>query len=125
MSTDINVRSLNRCRSVEDTDRWRQELAVLASASGIGIDKDDHKRLPRSTGLVDTQTDSRSGARYSARTGRFNEGTPKTRGRTGSKHGTAHSDALYNMPENERELWVSITSEHHEGKGQDSRRHSQ
>ncbi len=57
--------------------------------------------------MADQENASRSGARYSTRTGRFNEGTAKSRGRTGSKHGTAFSDALFNVPENEREMWVS------------------
>ncbi len=92
---------------VQDTDRWRHELASLATASGLGIEKEEQKYSNKPT-TADQQNASRSGAHYSTRTGRFNEGTAKSRGRTGSKHGTAHSDMLFNVPENERELWVSI-----------------
>lgn len=90
---------------VQDTDRWRQELAVLAAASGLAVERDDPRYAKPPT--VDQQHASRSGARYSVRTGRFNEGTNKSRGRTGSKHATPHSDALFSVPENERDMWVS------------------
>ena len=96
----------NLCQ-VRDTDRWRQELATLASASGLGVEKEEHKPVHRPGTNTEHQHASRSGARYSARTGRFNEGTPKSRGRTGSRHGTGHPDSLFQMPENEREMWVS------------------
>jgi hypothetical protein len=82
-------------------------LASLATASGLGIQKDEPKYNNRPITTADQQHASRSGARYSVRTGRFNEGTAKSRGRTGSKHGTAYSDLLFNVPENEREMWVS------------------
>lgn len=95
--------SLQSLFVVQDTDRWRQELALLASASGLGVEREDQRYHKPPTS---DQHASRSGARYSARTGRFNEGTGKSRGRTGSKHGTAYADALYNVPENEREMWV-------------------
>ena len=98
---------------VQDTERWRQELATLASASGLGVEKDNLRTMQRTANPTDPQHASRSGARYSARTGRFNEGTPKTRGRTGSKHGTPFSDMLFHMPENEREMWVSDHQHHH------------
>ncbi|CAF1642989.1 unnamed protein product [Rotaria magnacalcarata] len=92
---------------IHDTDRWKQELAALASASGIGLEKDDYKLLNKSqTAAADQQHASRSGAHYSTRTGRFNEGTSTSRGRTGSKHGTAYSDTLFSVPENEREMWM-------------------
>ncbi len=100
--------------SVQDTERWKQELASLATASGLGIEKDEQKysnKPPQTTATpIDPQHASRSGAHYSTRTGRFNEGTGKSRGRTGSKHTTAHSDILFNVPENEREMWVSSMS---------------
>ncbi|CAF0851496.1 unnamed protein product [Rotaria sp. Silwood1] len=91
---------------IQDTERWRQELASLASASGLGIEKDEHKHYNRPATITDQQHASRSGARYSARTGRFNEGTAKSRGRTGSKHATPYSDMLFNVPEHEREMWM-------------------
>lgn len=91
---------------VRDTDRWKQELASLASASGIGVQKEDHRIIQRPATNNDGRA-SRSGAHYSMRTGRFNEGAGKSRGRTGSKHGTAYQDMLMMMPENEREMWVS------------------
>jgi hypothetical protein len=90
---------------VQDTDRWRHELSSLASASGLGIEKEEQKSNKPTT-ATDQQNASRSGAHYSTRTGRFNEGTAKSRGRTGSKHATAHPDTLFNVPENEREMWV-------------------
>ena len=90
--------------AVQDTDRWRQELALLASASGLGVEREDQRYAKPPT--ADHQHASRSGARYSARTGRFNEGTGKSRGRTGSKHGSSYGDMLYNVPENERDMWV-------------------
>ena len=68
--------------------------------------KNSHKP-PQTGGTADQQHASRSGAHYSTRTGRFNEGAGKSRGRTGSRHGTANSDILFNVPENEREMWVS------------------
>jgi hypothetical protein len=92
--------------SVQDTDRWKQELASLALASGLGVEKDEQKHLNKPTTTADQQHASRSGAHYSARTGRFNEGASKSRGRTGSKHATAYPDMLFNVPENEREMWV-------------------
>jgi hypothetical protein len=96
---------------VQDTDRWRQELASLAMASGLGLEKEEQKSNHKPpTATVDQQHASRSGARYSARTGRFNEGTAKSRGRTGSKHATPYSDTLFNVPENEREMWVRFPS---------------
>jgi hypothetical protein len=82
-------------------------LASLATASGLRIERDEPKQNNRPTSTADQQHASRSGARYSTRTGRFNEGTSKSRGRTGSKHGSAYSDAFFNVPENEREMWVS------------------
>lgn len=91
---------------VQDTERWRQELSSLANASGLGIQKDEIKHFNRPTTTNDQQHASRSGAHYSTRTGRFNEGTGKSRGRTGSKHGTAYSDMLFRVPENERDMWV-------------------
>lgn len=76
----------------------------------MGSEKDEQKhsnKPPQTTATAtDQQHASRSGARYSTRTGRFNETAGKSRGRTGSKHGTAHSDILFNVPENEREMWV-------------------
>ena len=90
--------------SVSDTERWKQELASLASSSGLGIEKDEQKHSNKTTATADQQHASRSGAHYSTRTGRFNEGTSKSRGRTGSKNTTA--DVLFNVPENEREMWV-------------------
>ncbi len=93
--------------AVQDTDRWRHELALLASASGLGLEKDEQKYNNKPpTATIDQQHASRSGAHYSVRTGRFNEGTAKSRGRTGSKHATPYSDTLFNVPEHERELWV-------------------
>jgi len=86
---------------IQDTERWRQELSSLASASGLGVEKENVRTVQRPATNAE-----RSGARYSARTGRFNEGTPKSRGRTGSKHGTPFSDSLFQMPENEREMWM-------------------
>jgi len=74
----------------------------------LGIEKDEQKhsnKTPQTA--VDQQHASRSGAHYSRRTGRFNEGPGKSRGRTGSKRGTATGDILFNVPENEREMWVS------------------
>ena len=96
---------------MQDTDRWRQELASLATASGLGLEKEEqrHNQKPP-TATVDQKNASRSGAHYSARTGRFNEGTAKSRGRTGTRHGSAYNDALFNVPENEREMWVRIYS---------------
>jgi len=91
---------------VEDTDRWRNELASLAAASGLRIEKDEKKTNNRLS-TADQQNASRSGARYSTRTGRFNEGASKSRGRTGSKHATPLADTFFNVPENERELWVN------------------
>lgn len=91
---------------VRDTDRWRQELTHLASASGIAAEKTEPRTSQRPATNSDPRA-TRSGAHYSARTGRFNEGTPKTRGRTGSRHGTGYNDMLMAMPENEREMWVS------------------
>jgi hypothetical protein len=73
------------------------------------VEKDEQKysnKPPPTTTNADDQHASRSGAHYSTRTGRFNEGASKSRGRTGSKHATAHSDMLYSVPENEREMWV-------------------
>ena len=96
----------NLC-AVRDTDRWRQELSMLALASGLGVDKEEQRQMHRPVTNAEQQNASRSGARYSARTGRFNEGTPKSRGRTGSKHGTGNADVMFQMPENEREMWVS------------------
>lgn len=86
---------------IQDTERWRQELATLASSSGLGVEKENVRAAQRTA-----TNGERSGARYSARTGRFNEATPKSRGRTGTKHGTPFSDTLFNMPENEREMWM-------------------
>ncbi len=94
---------------VQDTDRWKQELASLANASGLGVEKDEYKQRNKTTATADLQHASRSGAHYSNQTGRFNEGTAKSRGRTGSKHSTAYSDMLFNVPENEREMWVRET----------------
>ncbi|CAF2874742.1 unnamed protein product [Rotaria sp. Silwood2] len=74
---------------IHDTEHWKQELADLATDT-----------------TADQQHASRSGAHYSTRTGRFNEGTALSRGRTGSKHGTAYSDVLFHVPENEREMWM-------------------
>ena len=91
---------------VQDTERWRQELASLASASGLGIDKDEPKQNNGSSLTSDQQHASRSGAHYSRRTGRFNEGTGKSRGRSGSKHVTSYSDTLFKVSEHEREMWV-------------------
>ena len=86
----------------------------MATASGLGIEKDEQRhshKAPQTTATpVDQQHASRSGAHYSTRTGRFNEGTGKSRGRTSTKHATAHSDILFNVPENEREMWVSKTT---------------
>lgn len=62
---------------------------------------------PQTGTTADQQHASRSGAHYSTRTGRFNEGAGKSRGRTGSRHATANPDILFNVPENEREMWVS------------------
>lgn len=95
---------------VQDTDRWRQELALLAAASGLGVEREDQRYAKPST--PDQQHASRSGARYSMRTGRFNEGANKSRGRTSSKHGTSHADTLFNVPENERDMWVSTQLSH-------------
>lgn len=89
---------------VHDTEHWKQELASLANASGLGLEREERKQ--KQTATANSQNASRSGAHYSTRTGRFNEGTAKSRGRTGSKHGTAYSDMLFNVPENEREMWV-------------------
>ncbi|CAF3640918.1 unnamed protein product [Rotaria sordida] len=91
---------------IQDTERWRQELASLASASGLGLEKDEYKHYNRPATITDQQHASRSGAHYSTRTGRFNEGTAKSRGRTGSKHATPYSDMLFNVPEHEREMWM-------------------
>ncbi|UJR23474.1 hypothetical protein I4U23_026474 [Adineta vaga] len=91
---------------VHDTEHWKQELAALASSSGLGIEKEDRKAYNKQTATANSQNASRSGAHYSTRTGRFNEGTAKSRGRTGSKHSTAFSDTLFNVPENEREMWM-------------------
>ncbi|CAF0789721.1 unnamed protein product [Adineta ricciae] len=91
---------------VHDTDNWKRELASLASASGLGLEKDDRKHHAKQTATANSQHASRSGAHYSTRTGRFNEGTAKSRGRTGSKHSTAYSDMLFHVPENEREMWM-------------------
>ena len=92
---------------VSDTDRWKQELAALAAASGLGVEKDEHKHSNKlATETIDQQHTSRSGAHYSRRTGRFNEGTGKSRGRTSSRHATAYPDMLFNVSENEREMWV-------------------
>ncbi|CAF3768980.1 unnamed protein product [Rotaria sordida] len=92
---------------IHDTERWKQELAALATASGLGLENDEHKHSNKpSTTTTDQQHASRSGAHYSTRTGRFNEGTTKSRGRTGSKHATAYSEMLFNVPENEREMWM-------------------
>ena len=92
--------------AVHDTDRWKQELASLASSSGLGIDKDEQKHSNKPTSTAEQQHASRSGAYYSTRTGRFNEGAGKSRGRTTSKHATAQGDMLFHVPENEREMWV-------------------
>lgn len=95
---------------VQDTERWKNELAALATASGLGVEKDETKNAnkpPPTSTTIDPQHASRSGAHYSTRTGRFNEGAGKSRGRTGSRHGTANPDILFNVPENEREMWVS------------------
>jgi len=94
---------------VQDTDRWRHELASLATSSGLGIEKEEQKYNNKPPTAADQQNASRSGAHYSTRTGRFNEGTAKSRGRTGSKH--AFSDMLFTVPENEREMWVRETQE--------------
>ncbi|CAF3068312.1 unnamed protein product [Rotaria socialis] len=93
---------------IQDTERWRKELSSLANASGLGVEKDEQKRQnrPPSTTTADEQNVSRSGARYSTRTGRFNEGAGKSRGRTGSKHSTPYSDMLFNVPEHERDMWM-------------------
>ncbi|CAF2855446.1 unnamed protein product [Rotaria sp. Silwood2] len=91
---------------IQDTEHWRQELASLATASGLGIDKNEQNHHYRPATVADQQHASRSGAHYSVRTGRFNEGTAKSRGRTGSKHGTPYSDMLFNVPEHEREMWM-------------------
>jgi hypothetical protein len=99
---------------VQDTERWKQELATLATASGLGVEKDDQRnshKAPQTTATpIDQQNASRSGAHYSTRTGRFNEGTGKSRGRTSTKHSTGHPDILFNVPENEREMWVRKTT---------------
>lgn len=92
---------------VEDTDRWRNELVSLAAASGLATEKNEKKSNNRLL-TADQQNASRSGARYSTRTGRFNEGTSKSRGRTGSKHATPFVDTFFNVSENERELWVNM-----------------
>ena len=84
---------------LRDADRWQQELASLAAASGLGLEREDPTSMQRPSPSPLPQ-------RYSSRTGRFNEGTPKSRGRTSSRLGTPQSDTLFNMPENERELWV-------------------
>ena len=81
-------------------------MASLANASGLGLEKDDRKHYAKQTATANSQHASRSGAHYSTRTGRFNEGTAKSRGRTGSKHSTAYSGMLFHVPENEREMWV-------------------
>lgn len=80
---------------------------MLALASGLGVDKEEQRQMHRPVTNAEQQNASRSGARYSARTGRFNEGTPKSRGRTGSRHGSGNADVMFQMPENEREMWVS------------------
>ena len=93
---------------VHDTERWKQELASLATASGLGVEKDESKQPNKPMPTADSQHAPRSGAHYSTRTGRFNEGASKSRGRTTSKHHTANSDLLFRVPENEREMWVSV-----------------
>ena len=80
----------------------------MATASGLGVEKDDIKQPTKPMPTADSQHASRSGAYYSTRTGRFNEGTSKSRGRTTAKHNTANSDLLFRVPENEREMWVRI-----------------
>jgi hypothetical protein len=92
---------------VHDTERWKQELASLASASGLGLEGEDQKVAPKPLVVDEKQHASRDGAAYSTRTGRFNEGTSKSRGRTQSKHATANGHMLFHVPENEREMWVS------------------
>ena len=87
---------------LRDADRWQQELASLASASGLGLERERDDPIS-----VQKSSPSPHPERYSSRTGRFNEGTPKSRGRTSSRSGTAQSDTLFNMPGNERELWVT------------------
>ncbi|UJR25430.1 hypothetical protein I4U23_006777 [Adineta vaga] len=92
---------------VHDTDHWRQELAALATASGIGLEKNDQKNSSKSMPTADPKNASRSGAHYSTRTGRFNEGASKSRGRTNTKHGNGQTgEILFNVPENEREMWM-------------------
>ncbi|CAF0783492.1 unnamed protein product [Adineta steineri] len=89
-----------------DTDSWKQELASLASASGIAVEKDDQKYSNKPSTADDQKNSLRSGAHYSRQTGRFNEGTSKSRGRTATKRGTGQSEALFNVPENERDMWM-------------------
>lgn len=94
---------------VHDTERWKQELASLANASGLGIEKSDYKRTNQTGATAEQQMETRSGAHYSTRTGRFNESNGKSRGRTTTKHSTAYGNMIYQVPENEREMWVSQT----------------
>ncbi|CAF1033556.1 unnamed protein product [Didymodactylos carnosus] len=93
---------------IHDTERWKQELAALASASGLEIENEQKQQnndlSPKST--ANNKNDSRSGAHYSTKTGRFNEGQGKSRGRTSSKHATALNEALFSVPENERDMWM-------------------
>ncbi|CAF0785765.1 unnamed protein product [Adineta steineri] len=89
-----------------DTDSWKQELASLASASGIAVEKDDQKYSNKPSTADDQKNSLRSGAHYSRQTGRFNEGTSKSRGRTATKRGTGQPEALFNVPENERDMWM-------------------
>ncbi|CAF1112466.1 unnamed protein product [Didymodactylos carnosus] len=93
---------------VNDIERWKQELAALASASGLGIENEQKQQNndipPKST--ANDKNNSRSGAHYSTKTGRFNEGQGKSRGRTSSKHATALNETLFNVPENERDMWM-------------------
>ena len=73
----------------------------------MGLERDDHKHSHNSLETADGKHASRSGAHYSTRTGRFNEGTAKSRGRTSTKHGTGQQgESLFSVPENEREMWV-------------------
>ncbi|CAF1466820.1 unnamed protein product [Adineta ricciae] len=92
---------------IHDTDKWRQELANLAAASGIGSENENKKHSNKSALTADPKNASRSGAHYSTKTGRFNESASKSRGRTSTKHGAGQTgETLFNVPEDEREAWM-------------------